>query len=171
MSKHSKQFSFVNIGLSSLLVVFLVLCLSTFSLLSLSSSKSDYSLSEKLADHRADYYEASAKAENIVAQLDALLEKNWKNNRGTYTASLSNGLKDYSLNDIDITFNTEDLTSEGYIGEISFSIPLDDRQILDVKLGITNPTTNSNYYEIITWQTNTELRDEMENTLDLLPMN
>lgn len=167
MNKHIKQFSFVNIGLSSLLVIFLVLCLTTFSLLSLSSAKSDYSLSEKLANHRGDYYQASANAEEVVAQLDDLMEKNWKNSRGTYIASLSDDLKNYSSKGVEITFTQ----SGKYLGEISFCIPLDDRQQLDVKLGITNPAISSNYYEILKWQTKTVLQQEMENTLNLLPVN
>lgn len=51
MKKNKEQSSFVNIGSSSLLIVFVILCLATFAILSLSSAKSDYSLSERLANH------------------------------------------------------------------------------------------------------------------------
>ena len=62
MKKNKEQSSFVNIGSSSLLIVFVILCLATFAILSLSSAKSDYSLSERLAKHKGDYYDASSRA-------------------------------------------------------------------------------------------------------------
>lgn len=60
MKRDKQQSSFVNIGSSSLLIIFLVLCLATFAILSLSSARSDYSFSERLAGHKTEYYEASA---------------------------------------------------------------------------------------------------------------
>ena len=59
--KDKQQSYFVNIGSSSLLVIFLVLCLATFAILTLSSARSDHSFSERLAEHKKTYYEASAK--------------------------------------------------------------------------------------------------------------
>ena len=75
MKKDKEQSSFVNIGSSSLLIVFLVLCLATFAILSLSSAKSDYTLSERLAEHKSQYYEASAKAEAVLDEIDRALEE------------------------------------------------------------------------------------------------
>lgn len=66
MKKDKEQSSFVNIGSSSLLIIFLILCLAVFAVLSLSSAKSDYSLSERLAEHKTQYYEAASQAEIIL---------------------------------------------------------------------------------------------------------
>lgn len=170
MNKNTKYFSFANVGLSSLLVVFLVLCLTTFALLSLSSARSDYSLSEKLAAHRFDYYDASGKAEEIIAQIDTLCEYNYKNNRNSYMTSLSGDIQSLSTG-TDITITAGNSYQDMYIGEISFCIPLDERQSLNVTLGITNPSNNKNYYEIIEWQVKTVLQQEIDNTLNLLPVN
>ena len=71
--KDKQQPFFVNIGSSSLLVIFLVLCLATFAILSLSSAKSDHTFSERLAAHKQAYYEASEKAETIVGEIDRIL--------------------------------------------------------------------------------------------------
>ena len=71
--KDKQQSYFVNIGSSSLLVIFLILCLVTFAILSLSSAKSDYTFSERLAEHKRAYYEASARAEDIVGEIDSIL--------------------------------------------------------------------------------------------------
>lgn len=45
MKNDNSQSSFVNIGSSSLLIIFLILSLVTFALLSLSGARSDYSFS------------------------------------------------------------------------------------------------------------------------------
>ena len=73
MKREKSQTSFVNIGSASLLVIFLILCLVTFAILSLSSAKSDYSFSERLAAHKTVYYEASSKAEEILDEIDKIL--------------------------------------------------------------------------------------------------
>lgn len=52
----------VGIGVISIITVLLVLCLTIFSALTLSSAKADLALSQKNADTVAAYYEADAKA-------------------------------------------------------------------------------------------------------------
>lgn len=58
-------------GGSSLLVVFAVLCLTTFALLVLSTVQADKRLSDASVQAVADYYAADAKAEEIFARLRA----------------------------------------------------------------------------------------------------
>lgn len=55
-----------TIGISSMLVVFIVLCLVTFSCLSLSTAKSDYDFALKNAQHKTAYFEACSKAEDKI---------------------------------------------------------------------------------------------------------
>ena len=57
------------IGGSSLLVVFAVLCLSVFALLSLSTVQADSRLGIAAAESVSDYYAADSEAEQILAQL------------------------------------------------------------------------------------------------------
>ena len=56
MNKKDQKSGFVNIGTASLLVVFLTLCLVSFAMLSLSTAKSDYEFSQKLAQKTTSYY-------------------------------------------------------------------------------------------------------------------
>lgn len=65
----------LNIGASSILVVFILLCLVTFSVLSLVSANADYKLSKKIADHTQDYYIAVSKAQEQLCAL-ASTERN-----------------------------------------------------------------------------------------------
>lgn len=59
------------VGGISLLVVFAVLCLTVFALLSLSTVRADDRLGKLSAQAVADYYEADTRAEEILAKLRA----------------------------------------------------------------------------------------------------
>ena len=59
----------VAVGGSSLMVIFSVLCLVVFALLSASTVQADVRLSEASACAVADYYAADCRAEEIVAQI------------------------------------------------------------------------------------------------------
>ena len=126
MSSKNKSNGFPNIGLSSLLIVFLILCLTTFALLALSTAKSDDTLSKKLADHRTDYYAASSQAEEILAQIDAILEQ--KQNQSLAGTDFSN------IDNTSISINTEE-----NLDVLSYSVPMKNDRILSVKLQITDP--------------------------------
>ena len=63
------RFSFPAVGGSSLLVIFAVLCLTVFALLSLSTVQADGRLSEAAVAPVAAYYEADCRAEEILARL------------------------------------------------------------------------------------------------------
>ena len=71
MNKEKKSVPFLSIGSSSLLVVFLVLCLVIFAMLTLTGTQSDYRFSRQLADRRTAYYAACNQAEEQIASLDA----------------------------------------------------------------------------------------------------
>lgn len=132
--KENTSSSFTNIGLSSLMVVFLVLCLTTFALLTLSTAKSDYSLSEKMADHRTDYYSTCSRAEKILDKIDKKLEKN----REELLSKES-----FLMNDIVIIVEDDIL---------SYDVPLDNGQYLAVRIRATEPSAADTFYEILSWQ-------------------
>lgn len=67
--KTDSDFSPPAVGGVSLLVVFAVLCLTVFALLSLSTVRADARLSEASAQSVADYYAADCEAQKILAQL------------------------------------------------------------------------------------------------------
>lgn len=69
---------FFNIGASSLLVIFLILCLVTFAILTLTSAKSDADFAEKLAHHKTNYYAACNTAESTLDEIDAVLADAWQ---------------------------------------------------------------------------------------------
>ncbi|MCC8045126.1 MAG: hypothetical protein LIP12_06460 [Clostridiales bacterium] len=60
-------------GISLMLLIFLSLCLITFSVLSLSGANADEKLSQKSADRTTEYYAAVTEANEILSEIDAWL--------------------------------------------------------------------------------------------------
>ena len=60
----------VSVGISSLLMIFVVLALTTFSVLGYVTANSDYKLADKTANGVSAYYEAEMKSENFLTALD-----------------------------------------------------------------------------------------------------
>ena len=69
--KKQAAFSPVTVGGSSLLVIFAVLCLTVFALLSLSSVQAERRLADAATRTVVDYYEADLQAQQILARLRA----------------------------------------------------------------------------------------------------
>lgn len=67
--KKKGNFSLPAVGLSSLLVIFAVLCLTVFALLSVSTVSAHRRLAESSRSAAADYYRADCAAEEILAKL------------------------------------------------------------------------------------------------------
>ena len=148
MKKDKQQSSFVNIGSSSLLIIFLILSLITFAILSLSGAKSDYSFSQRLANHKTAYYEASNRAERILGQIDEALAAN-------------ETLDGQQL---------EGIAIQAQEGIITFSVPMEENQALLVELEVNDYTKDETYYTIKTWQIISTKSWESDQSIQLLPM-
>jgi hypothetical protein len=61
----------INIGTSFMLVIFILLCMVIFAVLSLSSALKDYDYAVQKADRTKAYYEACNEAEEIYAKIEA----------------------------------------------------------------------------------------------------
>ena len=66
----------LSIGASSILVIFVLLCLVAFAVLSLVSARADKALSDKNIQHLTAYYEAETAAYEKLFALDTLLVQN-----------------------------------------------------------------------------------------------
>ena len=72
----SKKDNFpLNIGMSSILLIFVVLCLISFSILSIASANADKKLSQKILNRSIAYYNACNQAEETLKNIDAELTK------------------------------------------------------------------------------------------------
>ena len=73
MTEKKRPTPLISIGSSSLLVVFLVLAIMIFAVLSFVSAKNDYEYSLKMAVQKQDYYNACNKAEEALHALSESL--------------------------------------------------------------------------------------------------
>lgn len=117
----------VNIGFSSLILIFIVLCLAVFGLLSLSSAQGDLKLARRSGEAVRGYYEADNKGQEWLCQVDQILmEETGKNQTpGQYSLGLEKRLG--SLYD-------------KKTGRITTDIPMDRGQALHIELTLADPT-------------------------------
>lgn len=180
MKKDKQQSSFVNIGSSSLLVIFLVLSLVAFAVLSLVSAHSDYKLTSRLAEHKTEYYDASSKAEEILAQMDTVFEEQAGkagDNLAEYPkAVVDELLSEPFLDEVDLTYtifemgNKKVSSDKDALLELGFTIPMSEKQALKVILHINDYTQSDTYYKIQAWQVISTEKWEGSQSIQLLPM-
>lgn len=129
MGNKKKRLYGMNIGSSSMLLIFVILCLMSFAALSIVSASADRRLSEKIADRTQAYYAACNSAELSLSHIDDALIKQYE-----------------SAPD-----------SESYFAAVghnkSYIIPIDDNQLLSVEIEILYPESeNDTFYRITCWQ-------------------
>ncbi len=150
----------INIGSSSILMIFVLLCLVTFSALSLVSANADYKLTEKTAESVSGYYEADAKAETLLASIDEKLINMAKDTAAggqfraeTFSKALS------GLDGVTVT------QRDGKV-LIGFQVKIDDRRALQVSLQPAFPLQNAEKrYTVTSWQVIQTAEWESDDTL------
>ena len=188
---------FFNIGASSLLVIFLILCLVTFAILTLTSAKSDADFAEKLAHHKTNYYAACNTAESTLDKIDAVLADAWQlSDTDTGKNSINNDSSQPDLTSNDSS--QPDLTSSDTAAvfteietqltaldsreqlqlsmdftqsepTISYAVAIDDKQNLCVTLTLTAaPAKGEAYYRISQWQVQSSGEWKGDQTLNLM---
>lgn len=141
-----KQNSFpvTNIGSVSLLMTFIVLCLVTFSTLSLSGSVSEYHYSQKLAEHNTDYYNASNEATAVLMEIDDILHSAYTQDQSQYYLKACEQLE--RLDRITADFSKD-------IPTITYEVPVSESQVLRVALSLNRPDqVKEGYYRITSWK-------------------
>lgn len=145
MRKNS-EFS-MNIGLPSILLIFVILCLVSFGILSFVSARSDYKLSQKVLTRSDKYYETCNQAEDMLANTLQQLKNAYHScsNEATYQEFIKNIPVDYYY-------------------------PLSELQHLHVNLSFLYPDTiEGDFYQINTWQIITNTDINYDNQLHVIP--
>lgn len=153
-----------NIGLISLMMIFIVLCMVIFAVLSLSSAIAADRTGQKNADHTTEYYDASNKAEEILADMDDIFSDSYQkaNNTEDYYRSILERLPD--------TVNA--IQTDGQI-EASYQTDVNDSQALFVRIAALpfqeiQEKENYSFYKILTWQVIQKDSWEGDNTIQLI---
>lgn len=161
MMKKKKKHTFLNIGTSSILLVFVLLCLVTFAILSIVNANMDYQLSKKNAEHTRAYYQADLKAKQELAEIDDILYSEYK------SQSFSDAESYYThvikvLSDAGTYTFDRDLSSP----RMYYEVPITENQILNVTLELHFPTqTGEHFYRIITWNSQSDSSWEPESNV------
>ncbi len=147
MASKSNNTTGVNVGTSSLLLVFVVMCLVSFATLATVSANADKKLNSKIVERTSGYYDACNQAEARIADIDSTL-------KGLYDSGLS---------------RDEYFAQAGQ--SIDFAIPVSDVQTLSVSLDVNYPVNDRDvFYEVTCWKLETTgtLVEEEPQTLNLL---
>jgi len=79
----------VGLGGPSIIMIFVILCLTTLGALALMTSNADWKLTKKAADSITAYYEADSQAEEILAEKDSGLLAGSPSDKTTFTIPVS----------------------------------------------------------------------------------
>ena len=155
-----RQTGGMNVGTSSVLVAFVLLCLVTFAGLSFLSANSDYRLSQQTAEKTTEYYAAGEKADRKLAELDTTLrELARQGSEGSYYQSV----RERFLGSLDYNYVEE----EGrYL--LSFTEPVNIRQDLNVLVEVNYPSEGTKPFTIkhYTVTINQSWQDEIIHGID-----
>lgn len=154
-----KKIEFSNFGFSTILLCFVMICVVTFSALSLVSAYSDYKLSKKVADKNTDYYKAQESAYEKLAALDCLAADTYLNT--------SDAKAYYQTIQTSISYGTVLKESDGLL--LTFTETIAKDHFLQVTLRICYPVLDTDtFVEVIEWKSYYEKAAPEDEILDLI---
>lgn len=162
MKRKSPSFH-LGTGSSFILMIFVLLCLVVFAVLSLVSANADWKLGDRLAQRTAAYYEASQRGKERLEELDRQLAALYQEaeNLSAYRDACRSW-----LSSLDGTL--EEGTEAGAF-LFSFQEEITDQQHLAVTVQIPmEPAAGESFYQIKAWQTEASQAWEPDNSLDLI---
>ncbi len=150
----------INTGSISLLVTFIVLCLSIFAALSLSGALREYQYSQRIAQHNTDYYLAVDTATDMLRSIDNILSSAYSQDPEHYYETAREQLAP-------IVDATENFTS-GHPSVI-YEVSIGSSQALRVVLALNPPgQMQEGYYRITSWQEVTTTQWDGDDSLNLM---
>ena len=163
----------LNVGISSIIVIFAILCLVIFAALSLTSASADYRLTEKLKEHTDEYYSACSAAEDLLDEIDRrLADAHAKTADGgedvqtAYFGRVISSLAELSgLSGLEITEAYDTVT-------VHFSTPISAEQSLEVALTVLCPQEpGDRFYRVDSWKAAATGEWQPDDTLNLFDGN
>lgn len=142
--KEKKSFH-IGTGITSLLMIFVVLCLTTFGILSYSSANAEYTLTKKNADYVTNYYSVYSMGAEALAKIDRILyqERSTEETKSEeYLSAVENKLKEIKL-----TKGSIEITRESNCLYVTYLCEITNGQ--DLKLDILiNDKKDSQRYKV-----------------------
>ena len=158
MDSRKKQSSFSSIGITSLVLIFVMLCLLTFSVLSLVTARADLRLSQKNAERTSAYYDAENRANDVLLSVISCIEE-YKDSPDA--SVFYQKLRERLDGQNGILFTGAD--------SLEYEVLLDKEQLLSVSLEISYETyDDGSHYRILAWNTVSTHEWESGGSLPLL---
>lgn len=151
----------IGIGGSLIIVIFVVLCLTIFSVLSFTTAYSDLKLSGKTEQITVDYYDIHGRAEEKLSEIsDKMIEYNGN------SSDVFNRFMEEKIREIDGITSVE---NDDKVLKVSFEVAGDKNQKINVNLDIYyDESSDKAVYDIISWNlSNVELPQYEDEAVDL----
>lgn len=156
--------SILNLGLSSVITIFIVLTLSIFASLALLTARSDYELSQKTAERMTQVYDAYSQGEELLKDIDEMLIKSYNNMKDISYTEYCSYITGY--------LDTNNLADYAFVDEtliLTADIAVNDSQVLHTELTPVLPEKEGDtYYTINQWKIQTTKAWEKDDSLQLL---
>lgn len=154
--------NFSSFGFPTILLLFTMICIVTFSALGLLTANSDYKLSQKYGEKTKSFYEAEEKAYALISKIDHSLYEAYSESidRNDYYNKVSSIMtqREQGLYEID---------KDNHF--YHFSEEISDIQTIDITLSIDYPINEfMPFYKITQWQINTKETITEDNNLHLI---
>ncbi len=139
----------INIGTSFMLMIFIVLCMVVFAVLSFSGALKDVSYSEKNAARTTAYYTANNRAERILSYIGAVLSGAEAHEKQPLLEELSEKLADDSAGEDRVSLIVETIPQTGELS-VSYLVPISEAEAIEVILTTQSKTRLP--YTVTTWK-------------------
>lgn len=155
MKTREKSYPSVQFGTSLMLVVFMILSLTAFAVLSLSGAMRDYEYSKKSAARTSDYYRADAEANRMLSEIAAILKDVSKSylsladkadGRESYIEQAYTRLEEMpELNELS--------PADAKDAQVTYRVSINQSQALQVTLALYTPQApGDRLYRIVQWK-------------------
>ncbi|MEG1501006.1 MAG: hypothetical protein RR396_03540 [Clostridiales bacterium] len=146
-----ERLSGINIGGISVILIFIVLAMTMFAVLSAVVAQADYNLTLSYQQSVDDYYQGENKAEEMLGQIDACLKENFSADQSSYWQNSQQILSAMGL-------KTE-LTGDKFY--IAYQVPVNENKVLHIRLAVLSPDqVKDGRYQILSWQIVSQAGDE-----------
>lgn len=136
----------IGTGVTSIFMIFVILCLTTFGILSYTTAKADLELTNKNADYVSLYYDAYSAVNEKIAAIDEIICKAEisDNDAGSYTEVIENNVKLLSEDSISISCERVNV-GKGVVLYIKVTVSMDDRHSLVAGINVYDITSEKRY--------------------------
>lgn len=149
----------ISTGTTSIVLIFVMLCMLTFSVLSLTSAQANLRLSRLSAERTTNYYEAENAANDILIRVNEVLDTAYPSSDDpeVFYAFANDSLS--GVEDIDFPDETH----------LTYQVPLGDSQVLSVELELLyEPSSSGRHYTVLSWQAVSGYDWSPDDTLNLM---